>query len=416
MQEASEERASQPARTSRDFRLYASGRIVSQIGDRIGVIALVFVIIHSSSNQALALALFYISRVLPSFVGGFAVGSLVDMVDRRALMVGADLGRAALLIAVPTLGSLTLWSLYPIVILLYALGLVFYTAAQAAIPDVVRPERMTGANAILQGIDTSADLAYAVGGGLVVALGLRVPFYIDAVTFLFSAAMVWQIRLPPLARVASPSLGGVVRHAREGLNFLLSSPFLRWSTLTLIVAPFAGGAMYVLVPLYANRTLAHTSNLWGPLRDGAFRFSVLEVCLGLGALAGSGLAVQLARRRPRGQLVGIGILGMGLADMVFAVIHSVYLAVPVMFIQGVFNGLFVVSVITLVQTITPTEIRGRVLGVRNIAIDGSIAVGSAVGGIALSAISYSTMWLIIGGLIAVASLGIWTQSAVRNQV
>lgn len=416
MQEASEERSQEPIRSSRDFRLYAAGRIVSQIGDRVGTIALVFVIIHAASNPALALALFYVSRVLPSFVGGIVVGSLVDMVDRRALMVGADIGRAALLIAVPTLGSISLWSLYPLVIVLYSLGLVFYTAAQAAIPDVVRPERMTGANAILQGIDTAADLAYAIGGGLVVALGLRVPFYIDAVTFLFSALMVWQIHLPPLPRVAAPSLGGVVAHARVGLSFLLSSPFLRWSTMTLIVAPFAGGAMYVLVPLYADHSLAPTAGLWGPLRNGAFRFSLLEVCLGLGALAGSGLAVRLARRRPRGQLVGIGILGMGLVDVMFAVIHSVYLAIPIMFIQGVFNGLFVVSVITVVQTITPSEIRGRVMGVRNLAIDGSIALGSAVGGIVLSAVSYSTMWLIIGGLIALASLGIWTQSAVRNQV
>ncbi len=416
MQEASEERAHEPVRTNRDFRLYAAGRIVSQVGDRIGIIALVFVIIHASTNAALALALFYVSRVIPSFLGGIVVGSLVDIVDRRALMVAADLGRAAILIAVPTLGSLTLWSLYPLVILLYALGLVFYTAAQAAIPDVVRPERMTGANAILQGIETSADLAYAIGGGLVLVLGLKVPFYIDAVTFLFSAAMVWQIRLPPLPRVAPPSLKGVATHAREGLTFLLSSPFLRWSTMTLIVAPFAGGAMYVLVPLYAKYSLGQTSSAWGPLRDGAFRFSLLEVCLGLGALAGSGLAVRLARRRPRGQLVGIGILGMGLVDMTFAVIHSIYLAIPIMFIQGVFNGLFVVSVITLVQAITPTEIRGRVLGVRNIAIDGSIAVGSALGGIVLTSISYSTMWLIIGGLIAVASLGIWTQREVRNQV
>lgn len=416
MQEASEEGTSQPIRTNRDFQLYATGRIVSAIGDRVGVIALVFIIIQLSGSAPAALAIFYVCRVLPSFLGGILVGSLVDIVDRRTLMILADIGRAAVLVAVPTLGSLSLWSLYPLAIVLYALGLVFYTAAQAAIPDVVRPERMTGANAILQGIDASTDLAYALGGGLVVALGVKLPFYIDAVTFIFSALMVWQMRLPDRPRMPVPSLPALRDHVREGLTFLLSNPFLRWSTLSLTIAPFAGGAMYVLVPLYANHSLAHSPGLVGPLRNGAFRFSVLEVCLGLGVLAASALVVRLADRYPRGKVVGFSILGQGLVVMYFAFTHNIYVVAPLMLVEGVFNGLFVISVITMVQQFTPTEIRGRVVGVRNIAIDGSIALGSAAGGIVLSALTYSTMWLVIGGLIVIASLGILTPSAVRNQV
>jgi MFS family permease len=389
---------------------------VSQIGDRVGLIALIFVIIHLSSNPALALSLFYISRVIPSFVGGIVVGSLVDALDRRLLMVGADLGRALIVLAVPGLTALSLWSIYPLVIGLYALGLIFYTAAQAAIPDVVRPERMTGANAILQGIETSADLAYAVGGGLVVVLGLTWPFYIDAATFLFSAAMVWQMRLPSPVRIPLPSITGVYAHAREGLSFLIASPFLRWSTLSLIIAPFAGGAMYVLVPLYADHALADSAGLIGPLQNGAFRFSVLEVCLGFGVLAMSTVVVRLAGLFPRGQLVGIGILGQGVVAMTFAFIHNFYLAGIVMFIEGLYNGLFVIVVITLVQQLTPSEIRGRVVGVRNIGVDGATALGSAAGGIVLATVSYSTMWVAIGAIIVLASLAVWARPEVRNQI
>jgi MFS family permease len=400
----------------RDFQLYATGRIVSEIGDRIAIIALVFVIIKLSNSSPLALALFYIARVLPTLAGGLVAGVLVDMLDRRLLMVSADLGRAIVLIAVPTLGSLSLWSLYPLVIVLYIFALLFDTSARAALPDVVPEGKLTGANAVLQGIETSADLAYAVGGGLVVALGLRVPFYIDAVTFLFSAAMVWRMRLPYLSRTVTPVRRNVMAATGEGIAFLLSMPFLRWSTLTFVVAPFAGGVMYVLVPLYANQSLAHSAGLIGPLRQGAFRFSVLEVCLGLGALAGSVLAVRLTRRLPRGRLVGIGILGMGLVDLSFAAIHNIYSAAVIMVAHGVFNGLFAVSVITLVQALTPTELRGRVVAVRNTAINGALALGSAVGGVLLGTVSFSTTWLLVGGLIAVASLAIWVHPQVRNQV
>jgi MFS family permease len=413
---ASEPLAEEQASSSRDFQLYATGRAVSEIGDRIAVIALVFVIIHLSSAAPVALALFYIARVRPSLVGGILAGVLVDHFDRKKIMVAADLGRAALLVAVPTLGSLSLWSLYPLVIVLYGLALLFDTTARAALPDVVPEHEMTRANGILQGIETAADLAYAVGGGLVVALGLRVPFYIDAATFVFSALMVWQMRLPRLVRIPIPSMTGFMDRAREGIAFLLSSPFLRWTTLTFIVAPFAGGITYVLVPLYASRSLASGPGLLGPLHDGAFRFSVLEVCLGLGALGGSVLAVRLAHRWPRGQLVGIGILGAGVLSLCLAAVHSVYVAGAVIMLQGAYNGLVGVSVITVVQELTPTQIRGRVVAVRNMAINGSLALGSAVGGVLLTHLPFSSVWLLIGTIIAASSLAIWLHPGVWNQV
>jgi MFS family permease len=416
VREAPEEQAPPHTGSNRDFQLYAVGRIVSEIGDRIAVIALVFVILRLSGGSPVALALFYISRLLPSLAGGLVAGVLVDHVDRRKLMVTADLGRAVLLVAVPTLGTLSLWSLYPLVIVLYSLGLLFDTSGRAALPDVVPEERMTRANGILQGIETAADLAYAVGGGLVVALGLRVPFYIDAATFLFSAAMVWQMRLPYLHRVPIPSVRGIGAHARDGIAFLLSSPFLRWSTLTFLIAPFAGGATYVLVPLYAIRTLAGGPGLIGPLQNGAFRFSMLEVCLGLGALAGSALTVGLARRYPRGRLLAIGVLGAGLMDLSLAGIHSLYLAAIVTMVLGVCNALMGVSVITLVQALTPTEIRGRVVAVRNMGINAALTLGSAVGGVVLGAISPPTMWLLIGAIIVVSSLPLWLHREVRNEV
>jgi MFS family permease len=402
--------------TGRDFRLYAIGRIVSEIGDRIAVIVLVFVVIHLSKGSPLAVGLFYISRVLPTLAAGLLAGVLADRFDRRTLMVSADVGRALILLVVPTLGDLSLWTLYPLVIVLYALSLIFDTSARAALPDVVPESQMTRANGILQGIETGADLAYAVGGGLVVALGLRLPLYIDALTFLFSAALVWRMRFPRLLPTPEALAGSLVERTREGVAFLVSHPFLRWSTVAFTIAPLAGGAMYVVVPLYANTILSHSGGLVGPLRDGAFRFSVLEVCLGVGALAGSYLAIRQAGRSPRGRLVGIGLLGMGVVDLSFAVIGNIYIAAAVMALHGLFNSLFAVSVITLVQTLTPSEIRGRVVAVRNTVINGAIAVGSALGGAALGLVSYHAMWLLIGASIAVASLAIWLPRGVRSQV
>ena len=172
--------------------------------------------------------------------------------------------------------------------------------------------------------------------------------------------------------------------------------------------------MFVLVPLYADRVL-RTGRLAGPLKNGAFRFSVLEVALGIGALLGSLVAVRLAQRWPRGRIFGLGILGMGCVDLLFAGIKDLYVALPVMAAHGLFNSLFLVSGITLVQQLTLSEMRGRVVAAQSSLVYAALALGSAIGGVLLDRVSYSAMWLALGSIIALSSLFIWLRPDVRSQ-
>jgi len=399
----------------RDFQLFATGQAVSVIGDRIATIALVFLVIQLSRSYAPALALFYVCRVLPTLLGGLLVGVLVDHFNRQRLMVVCDVSRALVVTALPLLGALTLWALYPLVGALYALTLVFDTAARAALPDVIRESRITGANAVLNAIQTAADLAYAAGGVLIFAFKLGAPFYIDAATFLFSSVMVAGMRFPVHARGPLPRVGEIVARTREGIQFMLGHPFLKWSTLTFTFAPFAGGVVFVLAPLYASKVLGTSPGLIGPLRSGAFRFSVLEVSLGAGAVVGSAVAAKIADRWPRGRLFGLGIVGLGAADGLLSFVSNIYLAAAVMFLGGLFNSLFVVSGMTLLQTLTPSDVRGRVVAARITVINSALALGSAVGGALLLVFSYATLWLVLGAIIIASSGFIWLRSEVRSQ-
>ena len=399
----------------RDFRLYATGQAVSVVGDRIALIALVFLVIHLSNGYALALALFYVCRLLPSLFGGLLAGVLVDQFNRQRVMVGCDLGRAAILTIVPGLSSLEALTVYPLVFGIYAFTVLFDTAARASLPDVVPESQMMGANAILRGIETAGDLAYAAGGALVFALKLQLPFYIDAATFLFSALMISAMHLPTRRSEPLPHPRRIVAQFLEGIRYLAAQPFLKWSTITFFFAPFAGGAIFVLAPLYANRTLARSFGLVGPLRSGAFRFSVLEVSIGIGALAGSFVAARLARSWPRGVIFGIGMSGLGVAYALIAFITSVYPASLAMVGVGLFNSLFLVSGITLAQTLTPSDMRGRVVAARLTVINTSLALGSAVGGALLLVLPYQALWLVLGSIIAASSLFIWLRPEAREQ-
>jgi MFS family permease len=400
---------------SRDFQLFLSGQIVSVIGDRVALIALVFLIIHLSHSYPPALALFYICRAVPDLAVGLIVGVFVDHFDRRRLMIGADVGRVVLMGVVPAAVGLGLWLLFPIVGLLYLLTLVFDTASTAALPDVVHEDRMLAANALLNGIRTSADFAYALGGVLILTLKFQAPFYIDGATFAFSAIMIARMHIPTGRRGPLPDITGVLRGIRRGLDYLWAQPFLKWSTVASILGPLAGGMAYVINPLYATHALAHSKGLVGPLHSGAFRFSLLEVCVGLGGVCGSILVSRMVEKIPRGKLFGLGLFGMGIAVAPLYAISNVYAAGALLFASGAANSIFVISGLTLVQLLTPSEMRGRVVAARTTVISSSIAIGSLLAGFLLLAVSYSEMWLVIAALLVGSSFFVWLRPLVRDQ-
>jgi len=399
----------------RNFRLYAVGQTVSIVGDRVALIALVFLVIHLSRSWAPALALFYVCRALPPLVAGLASGVIADHFNRQRLMVACDLGRAALLFVVPTLSAFRLWTLYPMVVALYALTTLFNTAARSALPDVVPEEKMMGANAVLSNIGAAADIAYAVGGGLVFLLSLRTPFYIDAASFVFSALMISAMRLPEIELKPMPRFGDLPSRLRVGLDFLLRNRYLRWSTLSTVVAPLGGGAAFVLSPLYASRVLGASPGLFGPLHSGAFRFSTLEVGLGAGALLGGVAASRLADRWPRGTIFAVGLAASGIADAMLGLTDNVYIAFILMTVSGACFGVFAIAATTMMQVLTPTEIRGTVFATWTTAVSTALAVGSALGGLVLVLVSYQLLWFVEGGVIAAASLFVWLRPDVRRQ-
>jgi predicted MFS family arabinose efflux permease len=399
----------------RNFRLYATGQAVSVVGDRIAVITLVFLVIRLSNSYAPALALFYVCRVLPTLIGGLLVGVVVDHFDRRKLMLSCDLGRAALLAMVPALSGLSLGTLYPLVIALYAFTLLFDTSAAAAVPDVVPDLRLMTANSILGGIKNCADIAYGAGGALVYFLGLRAPLYIDAGTFAFSAAMIYGMQIPRQGPKRPLDVPEAVARVRAGVRFIAGHPFLKWSVLTFAIAPAAGGLEYVLSPLYADHDLGQSAWLVGPLHEGVVRFSVLEVVLGLGALTGSILAPRLGRRWPRGRLFGLGLVGTGLPLTLLAATTNFYVAALLIAFSTAWFSIFIISGITLSQSLTPTELRGRVTAARVTVTNCALLLGSALGGFLLLVTSVRVLWIVDGLVVCASSLLVWLHKDVRNQ-
>jgi predicted MFS family arabinose efflux permease len=399
----------------RDFRLFATGQAVSLVGDRIALIALVFLVIRQSGSYAPALALFYIARVAPTLAGGLIAGYIADSVDRKTLLIAADVTRGVLLGLVPAVTTVSLATLYPIVIVLYGFTVLFTTTARAMLPDVVAEERMTAANALLVRLETGADLAYVVGGALIAALPIAASFYLDAFTFGASALAISAMRIPSPRAALEQTLAGVARRIRDGLTYLLSEPFLKWSTISSIPAPICVGGVFVLSPLYASHVLSHSAGLAGPLVNGAFRFSVLEVAIGLGGLLGTVVAPRLARAMARGAIFALGMTGFGVVIGLLAFISNMYLAVIVMSLSGLSNSLVQVAGSTLLQALTPSQMRGRVMSARITIIQTGLGVGAALAGWLLVWLPVHTIWLVLAALMLFAALLAWWNPDARRQ-
>jgi MFS family permease len=281
----------------RDFRLLFGAFAVSVVGDRMVSIALAFAVLELGGSAS-AVGLVLACRVLP-LVGSLLIGGVVaDRTSRRTVMVAADLVRLAtqgtlgvLLIA----GEPPIWSLAVLSGLTGAATGFFNPASTGLMPTVVAPELLQQANGLRATAMSGGEIAGpALAGALIASVGPGWALAIDGATFGVSAAFLAGLRLPARLPRARSSF---VADLREGWSAFSSRPWV-WS---LVVAAGIGnmlwGSINVLGPVIADRDLGGAA-VWG---------SVLAA-MGIGALAGSLIAIRVRPRRP----LVLGVLALTL--------------------------------------------------------------------------------------------------------
>jgi DHA3 family tetracycline resistance protein-like MFS transporter len=337
----------------RDFRLLWSGMCVSLLGDGAFLVALAWQV-YALSDTATAMSLVGIAMTVPTIVFLLVGGVASDRLDRRRIMVAADLARgvAVGLLAVLSLtGALELWHIVGLVVL-YGGGAAFFAPAfDAIVPELLPADRLAQANALDQVVRPVAlRLAGPALGGVVVgAFGTGTAFALDAASFLVSAAAVLAMR-PPTGR---PAVAGVsvVGDLREGWRFVRRRSWL-WATFgsAAIAYLLFMGPVEVLLPLLVKNDL-HGS---------ATQLGLVFAAGGLGSVA---CAVLLGRRGlPRRDitfmyavwtLATLAVAGYGLSASVW----------QLMLACMVFNGLETAGTIvwaTAKQRHVPPDMLGRV--------------------------------------------------------
>ena len=246
---------------NRDFRLLWTGMTISLIGDGIFLVAMAWQA-YELWNAPAALSLLGIGMTIPTIAFLLPAGVLSDRVDRRSLMLGADLARALVLAALAVLAITSLLTFWELVLLvaLYGVGTAFFTPAfEAIVPDIVPRSDLAAANSLDQFVRpiTLRLAGPALGGALVAGVGTGVAFSVDAFSFLISAFAVFLMRPPahPRSEHVESSLGAV----KEGLRFVRRRVWL-WGTLVSAAIAYLAfmGPAEVLLP-YVVKNELHAS-------------------------------------------------------------------------------------------------------------------------------------------------------------
>jgi MFS family permease len=305
-------------RRNRDLRLLFGAQVVSFLGDWFADVALL-VLVLDLTDSPIAASLVMVATTLPVFLVTPLAGPAVDTMDRRKLIVAVSLlqvGAALLLLLV---GESTVWLAFVGRALISALGAFVAPATQAAVPNVVDPEDLADANALLGSVwGAMLAIGAAVGGGFTAAFGTRASFVADAATFLVAAALIIAVRRPMNAPSAPEAARRRMRPIGDTVDAFRFAGQKR-SVLLLLFSKTGLGLAGGVVPLLAvyGKQVFH---------GGAGAVGILLAARGLGALLGP----LIARRRGLGHGVAPILFACGVAGLFYAVGYSIVGAAPVL--------------------------------------------------------------------------------------
>jgi MFS family permease len=395
----------------RDFRLLWTGMMVSLLGDGVFYVAIAWQV-YQLSDAPTALAVVGLAMSLSQVVLLLLGGVTSDRLDRRRVMLAADLLRATVMAAIGLLALLDAIHLWHLVVLaaLYGAGAGFFGPAfDAIIPDLVPDDLLAHANSLDQILrPTALRLAGpALGGWLIAAWGTGSAFLLDAGSFLVSAAMLARMT-PAIPRTAGGTPTSALREVRDGFGFVRRHVWL-WGTF--LAATFAYllfvGPSEVLVPLLVKH------DLHGTARDLGLVFSVG----GLGAVTGAFAIGQrgLPRRHVSfmyitWSLATLSVAGYGLATHVW----------QVMLASLAFNALEAAGTVVWATTkhrLVPAELLGRVSSFDWFISIGLLPVSFALTGPAAEAIGARATLIaagILGGIVTFGFLFLPDMRAIEH--
>ncbi|MEV4121676.1 MFS transporter [Micromonospora sp. NPDC049645] len=384
--------------------------VISFLGDGIAKVTVIYVAADLTDSPALFIAAIVIAQLLPSGVLGAFIGPLVDRMSPRVLLVGADVARVVIVLAM----IFAVDSAWLLLLLIFLEGLgkaVFETARMAAIPKVVGGHSIPVAIALFQSTVQALNLAGPLLGGLLILVaGVKLSFVVNAATFVVSALLLGSIAVLKEATVAASGPGQYWSSLRTGITGVLSIGSLR------LVA-------WAMVPVMLAIGL-FTTNVNTQLLTGfdlpAFEFGLAQAMLGGGAIIGAFLGPALVRRLSLTGLLAGAVALFGVSLLVLWPIDERWPASGLVLVcawcalAGLGMSLVQVPVANILLRDLPEDLRGRGVALLNALMINFSIVGVLLGGVVADAIGAAASIVLTGFVLLPPTVLLLLKSRKKN--
>ena len=393
-----------PMQLGRSFRWLLASSVISNIGDGIALAAGPL-LVASLTHDPLLVSMTLLAQQLPNLLFGLPAGAIADRFDRRRIIAGVNLARAAVLaVLAATVVSGTV-SIAIVLLTLFILGTAEIFAdvsSSSLVPRVVPRVHLGIANARISGSFLLSNLLLGPPiGAFLFGVGMALPFAATAACFALGAVLVTRV-VTDVADLAAERVGkrsSLRTEIAEGVRWLIAHPPMRTLALTIIAFNVTYGAAWSVLVLYASERLGMN----------AVGFGLLTTAIAIGGIFGTTAYGSLERRFSLADIMRVGLLIETFTHLTLALTMSAGVALVTMVVFGAHATVWNTTSTVVRQRAVPDELLGRVTGVYTVGVIGGIVIGTPIGGLLARAFGITApFWFgFIGSAILVVLL--WRQ-------
>jgi len=354
------------------FTLMWTSTAASGFGDRmimLAALALLGGMVEGTTNATGIQASTQVFFFLPYIVFSLPAGWLADRLPRKWLLLTCDEARGLILLlsffaVAQATGPADIaadqhWKVYAALLAIGTFASVFNPTRNAIIPQIVPMRQLQSGNAVILVINIVASMVGIVIGGRIInvdeATSVRTGLMMGALFYLISGTFFAFLRptRPPLVADAEPrsfwqAARYVARHKR--VVSLIALGVLVWAS----AAAVSSGILGVVKGHYG---LEQNELMWA--------YTQINATLGIGLLAGAVIVVLINTRKESTALSLSALIGVGVCLLLFVLVPWMPMTYASAFLIGLFGNIVIINVLTLLQSVTPNYMRGRVMGINS---------------------------------------------------
>lgn len=379
----------------RNFRLFVSGQLLSLIGTWVQNVAEAWLVYRLTGSSA-ALGLVRFAGLAPVFALALVGGDWADRANRRRILFGTQTTAMVLAFTLAALcfsGLPQVWMIVALATVLGVVNAIDNPTRQSFVVEMVGKDDLPGAIGINSSMFHLARILGPTAAGMLLAtVGEAWCFTLNGLSFLAVIIGLARMRLPDTPH--PPPTAPLLERIRTGISHAWSTPAIRSILLLVAMNSLFGSSFLVLMPVVAREVLGR----------GADGYSLLMTAAGIGSLAGALILTQCTNRDRLWTFRACAGVGFGIALMLFCLSGTFWLSLLLALPVGMFMILLMAASNTLLQTLVPDELRGRIMAIYAMMFLGMSPFGSLGAGVVAEFVGVRTTLAGCGLLCAIAGL------------